>query len=81
MIRSVLFTTCAKPRHEIALLPFFAAEKSDALRIVPHADQRITEIGLFLVLLEMQADEPLADEDREAGPGARIDQQHDRQFP
>jgi hypothetical protein len=58
--------------HEVVVLALLAAEERDRLGVVAHADEPVPEVGLLLVLREVEAHEPPADQHREQRTAARV---------
>lgn len=65
--------------QQIPPLPLFTAIEGDGFGVVAHAHQAVAEISLFLILLIVQADQPMADEDAQPGADHGVGEQHANQ--
>ena len=46
-----------KTRQQVATFDFFTTEKCDALAVFAQADQRVTEVGIELLVEEVEANQ------------------------
>ena len=65
-----------EPLDEIAVLALFPTEKGDGFRVVSNPDEAIAERRLFLILVEIQPDQPPPEQHGDNGADGRVEKQH-----